>query len=348
MFDLENIEDINQGANLENPGLSQSEIDYLCEILPTNDSELIASRVDEIQGINELPAKAIDNDPQIAEILSPVRDTINPLYLEAPNDYEQAGMIGNAMTDIEGINYETWSSLSIEDKLGVLQEIENKAAEVAHRPICSVSAETLDRDENGHYITRCHPEFITDEELKKNPEIITQALQEIPQIVINSDLLNGSYAGYRDALDTVLHEGRHAYQEYNLYGREVHSSSGDLTNWKLNEFDYKYQDASEVGYKLYCLQPLETDARKFAEDVLAAFDNHAFGQTFNNVDTSTSASEDITAKQSNILDALVVGSGKMADISGKVAEIAANMAVTVSNGLDAYENVKNVFGPNEK
>lgn len=91
-------------------------------------------------------------------------------------------------------------------------------------------------------------------------------------IVINSDVIeSNSFNDYREALDTLVHEGRHAYQNYNLYEREVHPRGGDISNWKLNEFSYGYQDAEHFGFKAYALQPLEADARAFAEDVLNEF-----------------------------------------------------------------------------
>ena len=39
----------------------------------------------------------------------------------------------------------------------------------------------------------------------------------------------------------------------------------------MNEFDYGYQDVGHYGFRAYKLQPLEADARAFAEDVLNEF-----------------------------------------------------------------------------
>ena len=72
-------------------------------------------------------------------------------------------------------------------------------------------------------------------------------------------------------MDTIVHEGRHAYQDYNLHGREVHPRQGDLSKWKSNEFEYGYQDAMLCGFKAYDMQPMEADARAFAEDVLKQY-----------------------------------------------------------------------------
>ena len=75
---------------------------------------------------------------------------------------------------------------------------------------------------------------------------------------------------YEDVLDTLIHEGRHAYQDYNLNVRETHPRHGEVANWNLNEF-YGYQDVENCGFKAYAMQPMETDARAFAEDVLKCY-----------------------------------------------------------------------------
>ena len=42
-------------------------------------------------------------------------------------------------------------------------------------------------------------------------------------ITINSDYIKSNdISDYREVLDTIFHEGRHAYQYYNLTEREVH------------------------------------------------------------------------------------------------------------------------------
>lgn len=88
-------------------------------------------------------------------------------------------------------------------------------------------------------------------------------------ITINSRYIeSNSLKDYKESLDTIVHEGRHAYQHYNLTIREVHPREGELTNWKWNEFDMGYRNARIHGFKAYWSQPLECDARAFAEDVL--------------------------------------------------------------------------------
>ena len=51
----------------------------------------------------------------------------------------------------------------------------------------------------------------------------------------------------------------------------MHPRQGDISNWVLNEFNHGYQDVKHCGFKAYQLQPIESDARAFAEDVLKQY-----------------------------------------------------------------------------
>ena len=170
--------------------------------------------------------------------------------MEAPQDGIQIEEISDMMSCMEGLEYSEWKELSAEERIEVLQKIETKIAEIAHRPASFISTKSLGEGHYGYYTPGTN------------------------HIVINSDVISSnSFEDYKDALDTLVHEGRHAYQDYNLNGREVHPRSGDVSNWKLNEEDYGYQDAQHCGFKAYELQPVEADARAFAEDVLKQYFN---------------------------------------------------------------------------
>ena len=59
-------------------------------------------------------------------------------------------------------------------------------------------------------------------------------------------LADGSRENYTDTLDTLLREGRHAYQNYNLAGNLVEQNSALVNGWKLNyeELTGGYHDGS--------------------------------------------------------------------------------------------------------
>lgn len=258
MYGIENAsESIEQAAGLKGcdaEGLSGLQKDYLNEALEMHDPEMIVNRIDEL--CDRVPPKAIDADPEIQAMIGSVKEDIDNRYLEAPNDFEQVQQISEGLTRVEGTRFEEWSRLSPQERLAAMQHVENLVADIAHRPPCEVRGESLGTGHYGFY----------------NPNDHT--------IVLNTDYLDGSYDSYKETLDTVIHEGRHAYQYYNVDHRQVHPSDGDFTNWSENLHEdrwglfpenYGYQSASEVGFQRYWMQPVEADARAFAADVFNKF-----------------------------------------------------------------------------
>ena len=167
----------------------------------------------------------------------------------APNDFVQVERASNLMLEINGCHYDVWKKNSTAERLNTLKKIEKGISEIAHRPECEIKLKSLGSGHYGYY-----------DPVKKT-------------ITINSNYLKDDFESYKSCLDTIIHEGRHAYQDYNLTCKEVHSSPGDITNWRLNENKYGYQSAERFGFKLYWMQPVEADARKFAEDVIKKFES---------------------------------------------------------------------------
>lgn len=226
--------------------VTEAEKAYISEVLETKDSTAIVARIDELSSF--VPPKAIDSNKEIASLLESASEDISSIYLEAPQDSIQIKDISEEMKSIEGLDFDDWKESSFNERMSVLQKLEDQISVIAHRPSCELATMDLNNGHFGYY--------------SNNSNLI----------VINNDIIeSNTFNDYREALDTLVHEGRHAYQNYNLYEREVHPRDGDISNWKLNEFSYGYQDAEHFGFKAYALQPLEADARAFAEDVLNEF-----------------------------------------------------------------------------
>lgn len=260
------IEDLERSSlTIDNPlegkELSNNELEYLKECVVPPHPEVLVQRIDEMQDCE--PPKALDSDPQFAELIEPIRDKIPSIYLEAPTDMEQVEQISDTMIKMEGLRLDEWMNLSLEQRVELLNELEVKIAEIEHRPACPIEVEDLGEitekggQLQGHFGYHSSSTIFSGE-----------------RIVINSELVKSDNPlFYREVLDTVVHEGRHSYQTYNLEHRETHTSRGDLTNWHINMERYGYQNAQLWGFKAYWMQPIEADARKFAEDVLTAYKN---------------------------------------------------------------------------
>lgn len=94
---------------------------------------------------------------------------------------------------------------------------------------------------------------------------------ETKQIVLNSDLLKDSNP--MEAMKTIMHETRHAYQDYAINHPEKVSVDADtIKTWKEN---FKNYISPDFDFEAYCNQPVEKDANDFANRMWNEGERHA-------------------------------------------------------------------------
>lgn len=236
--DYENIEGTDEAFSL-----SDLQSEYLNEAVETGDQDFIVARADEINDAQ--PPKAIDSNPEMAEIIEPVKDSIDSKYLEAPSDIEQIEGISDYLSSTDELKFENWKNLSLEERHRVLQAAEFKIAEIEHRDFCGIDLEKMPQGNFGSY------------SLATN------------RITLNEYyVMDNNPESFKECLDTLIHEGRHAYQDYNLNEREVHPDNEDVAAWYKNLKVDGYENGLFTGFEAYYNQPIEKDAREFAEGVL--------------------------------------------------------------------------------
>ncbi len=169
---------------------------------------------------------------------------------KAPGDLEQIESICDYLEGKEGLRFENWQQLSPEERLNVLTETENDLALIEHRVPCTLQVVDLGEGCHGCY--------------DSSDKSITISL---------SDISGSSFDSYKETLDTLIHEARHAYQDYNLTVAEVHPRKGEIANWDWNENKLGYQSPQLCGFEAYAMQPVEADARAFAADVIDRYLN---------------------------------------------------------------------------
>lgn len=186
--------------------------------------------------------------------------------IEIVTDLEMTEGIANYLESVEEIRYENWSKLSLEERTEVLNRIEQKIAEIEHRPAVSVFVEDMKANNLGYHSNTEH------------------------KIALNAKYVGANNPNlHREVLDTIIHEGRHAYQRYNVDVKCIHESASEVKQWEKNFYDsewgyYSYQGQKiyipfsdgkihDVGFRLYANQPVEIDARNFAADVLARLED---------------------------------------------------------------------------
>ena len=173
----------------------------------------------------------------------------------APSMEVQAAEIRDVFADMEALSPENWQTLELNERLDALQDLENEVAQIAHRPSMEVVA--ADLSEYG------------------DPSTQTMGLFDGEKLIISESLLMND-GSYHEVLDTLFHEGRHAYQNFNLYSGEVVEQNEELVNaWRVNNDFLGYETGEalifkEVGFARYYTQPVEVDARAFASEVMRA------------------------------------------------------------------------------
>jgi len=181
-------------------------------------------------------------------------------------DNEVTKEIAAELGSMEGLRYENWTHLSESEKLDLLNSVEQTQATLERRDAMTVEFEDLPKNTFGY------------QDAANN------------KIVINRAHIQSDHPFYhREAIDTIIHEGRHAYQHYNVDIRTIHESDAEVASWRENFYDPKYGYYQSLGQKMYIpvgdgtyhemsdnrlyeYQPVEIDARNFASDVMSKLD----------------------------------------------------------------------------
>lgn len=144
-----------------------------------------------------------------------------------------------------------WRLLSDEQKTSVLQCVESRMARESGRKPCPVEAKWLMTGEDGIELGYYSP---------SEERICVNVSQFAP---------DSMYGGTSDKLvETVLHEGRHAYQHQVADGLVAHNDQAEAEAWAENFKDGNYISFEE-NPRGYWNQPVEVDARQFASERLA-------------------------------------------------------------------------------
>jgi hypothetical protein len=263
---LEDIEQNYEGMEVnEQETLNPLQIDYLreLEVSPeTWEAMDKQSRTDFVGSIverfHELNVPFLDDIKQwIGEIFgTEVKETYE--QLEAPQDYIQIEQISDLLENCEELKFDNWTKLELSEKIDVLNELESRIAEIEHRPACPVRYDA----------TMGEIEVFDDQVYGR----MGGYSPDTKDITLNANLLESSDPRvYLEVIDTIVHEGRHAYQDYNINVCEVHPRHSEVESWAETMGDGKWGywgDCSTlIGQRLYEQQSVEIDARNFAHDV---------------------------------------------------------------------------------
>lgn len=246
-----------------------------------NQLEVLESMIDsEIEdfSINSLLMAKTENSveslPELSEITTESRENVESLTrrtetIEMLTDHEMTENIASYLKGVENLRLENWTQLSIEKRTELLNQIEQRIAAYEHRPPLKVEIKDMPPRRMGYQDSYNH------------------------KIVLNSKIVGSNNPNmHREVIDTIIHEGRHAYQHYNVDVRCIHESPSEVAQWRENFYsekfgyythqgkqiliEYGHGRKMDVDYRLYYHQPVEIDARNFASDVMLKLKQEGF------------------------------------------------------------------------
>ncbi len=191
---------------------------------------------------------------EIAEATDNLQDSCIPAFMRldetkefAPNMEVQAAEIRDVFFDMPELRYDEWKELSCEERIAALNQLEQRTADIAMRTPLEVKSESLESNVMG----LCDGKSLT---------------------ISDQLLMSDSEESYAEVFNTLFHEGRHAYQYYNLDVERVEQNKELVDSWKVNFEILGYDDGDrmifkDLGFYEYYSQPVEVDARVFAETV---------------------------------------------------------------------------------
>ena len=221
--------------------------------------DLMPTEVVESNEVSEVELESAA-DSQIADGLAPAEivesDDTSQVTLDTSDsqiaDELQIQSAVESLQQMESLDPETWQSLDSAQRLECLQNIEDRMAEIQGRPSVQIS---------------------TDTELGPT----TFGGWDGVGIRINAAHLSGDMA-VDEFVNTIVHEGRHAYQDYAIQNPGFVSDEGTVNSWADNRVPGHYLFAEDYGQEIYMAQPLEADAWRYADRVINAHIASQFGK----------------------------------------------------------------------
>lgn len=165
----------------------------------------------------------------------------------APSMEIQAQEISEVFLEFPELKYDQWKELNMEEKIDVLQKFEYEIAKIEHREPILVRGSDLGNCVYGQYSPQTN-------DIQLNQELLASNMEN----------------DHTQIIQTYLHEGRHAYQFYNLLVERTEQNLELFNSWNvnLNVLGYNSGDYGIFGFEEYYTQPIEVDARVFAETVI--------------------------------------------------------------------------------
>lgn len=186
-----------------------------------------------IQEVNDSEANQLVNLNEINEINDNIYEHFEIQEVEMIHD------IQDVVEADERFKIDNWQELDLSERTSALQDMEIKIAQIEDRAPYRV---IVDSTPGCYGYTRFEDRLIA---------------------LNTSDVMSNKMSDLREVTDTIIHEGRHAYQYHNVYECRTEANEAKFQGW-VNNFRTGYLSAEKNGMPAYLSQPLEADAWEFA------------------------------------------------------------------------------------
>lgn len=146
------------------------------------------------------------------------------------------------LSGIQDLQPERWAALDSGQRLIVLQDVENTMAGIQRRPPATIGTESMGANTFGGF----------------DPTT--------GSITLNADHMTSDISP-QEHLDTIIHEGRHAFQQFAISNPDAVADSNVTGEWAENMADYLSPDL--YGQEAYATQPVEADAASYANRIIS-------------------------------------------------------------------------------
>jgi hypothetical protein len=148
------------------------------------------------------------------------------------------------LSENQEIQPDHWETLGEEERLNALQVVEDQMADIQGRESVPV---------------------VEDHDL--GPGVYGGYNENDQSIHINSDHMMGDMP-VEENVDTIVHEGRHAYQDYAINNPGVVNDTEIVNQWSENWREENYIRPENADFEDYVNQPVEADAWGYSRRIV--------------------------------------------------------------------------------
>lgn len=187
----------------------------------------------------EQPKDSLSKEAETAESRILAIDRVNSQKTEDVSSLQEQQAV-EVLSQNEKLTPEAWKELNQTERLAAVQDVENTISGIQGRAPVPIEIDpSLEKGTVGSYNLESQSIQISKRHLQSN--------------------------NVHEVVNTIAHEGRHAYQHYAIHNPGFHPNQTEVAAW--NENFHNYMSVRDYGLEMYHNQPVEADAWAYGNTV---------------------------------------------------------------------------------